>query len=140
MREPTRDANTLDLIATNIHERVIKTEVLPGISDHSCVLMEISMRINRRKQAPHKIWLYKRADWQGLSDHLESELKKINENMTVEETWKIMKTSIEDGIVKYIPSKISKKRKSLPYISADLDRKMTLRDRLETRSKKKGAL
>ena len=60
--------------------------------------------------------------------------------MTVEETWKIMKTSIEDGIVKYIPSKISKKRKSLPYISADLDRKMTLRDRLETRSKKKGAL
>ena len=140
VREPTRDANTLDLIATNIHERVIKTEVLPGISDHSCVLMEISMRINRRKQAPHKIWLYKRADWQGLSDHLESELKKINENMTVEETWKIMKTSIEDGIVKYIPSKISKKRKSLPYISADLDRKMTLRDRLETRSKKKGAL
>ena len=98
------------------------------------------MRINRRKQAPHKIWLYKRADWQGLSDHLESELKKINENMTVEETWKIMKPSIEDGIVKYIPSKISKKRKSLPYISADLDRKMTLRDRLETRSKKKGAL
>ena len=77
------------------------------ISHHSCVLMEISMRINRRKQAPHKIWLYKSADWQGLSDHLESELKKINENMTVEETWKIMKTSIEDGIVKYIPSKIS---------------------------------
>ena len=44
------------------NERVIKTEVLPGISDHSCVLMEISVRINRRKQAPHKIWLYKRAD------------------------------------------------------------------------------
>ena len=46
--EPTREKNILDLIATNIHERVNKTEVLPGISDHRCALIEISMRVNRR--------------------------------------------------------------------------------------------
>ena len=138
VKKPTRDANTLDLIATNIHKRVIRTEVLPGISDHSCVLMEISMRVNRRKQAPHKIWLYKRADWKGLSEHLETRLQTIDNNTTVKDSWNLIKRSIEEGIVKYIPSKMSKKRKSLPYISADLDRKMTLRDRLESRSKKKG--
>ena len=33
---------------------------------------------------------------------------------------------------------MSKKRMSLPYINADLDRKVTLRDKLESRSKKKG--
>ena len=35
---------------------------------------------------------------------------------------------------------MSKKEKSLPYISADLDKKMILRDRLETKCKKKGGL
>ena len=96
------------------------------------------MRVNRRKQAPHKIWLYKRADWKGLSEHLETKLQTIDNNTTVEDSWNLIKRSIEEGIVKYIPSKMSKKRMSLPYINADLDRKMTLRDRLESRSKKKG--
>ena len=97
VKEPTRDANTLDLIATNIHERVIKTEVVPGISDHGCVLTEISMRISRRKQAPHKIWLYKRADWQSLGEFLNTELQKIDNSTPVEESWKIIKTTIEEG-------------------------------------------
>ena len=35
---------------------------------------------------------------------------------------------------------MSKKRKSLPYISAALDKKMALRDRLERDSKKTGRL
>ena len=96
------------------------------------------MRVNRRKQAPHKIWLYKRAGWKGLSEHLETKLQTIDNNTTVEDSWNLIKRSIEEGIAKYIPSKMSKKRKSLPYISADLDWKMTLRDRLESRSKKKG--
>ena len=54
VKKATRDANTLDLIATNIHERVIRTEVLPGISDYSCVLTEISMIAFRDKTADYR--------------------------------------------------------------------------------------
>ena len=134
--EPTREKNILDLIATNIHERVNKTEVLPGISDHRCTLIEISMRVNRRKQAPHKIYLYKRADWQGLRDYISTNI--TSDRTSIEDTWTQIKTTIQTGVEKFIPSKMSKKRKSLPYISAALDKKMALRDRLERDSKKTG--
>ena len=136
--EPTREKNILDLIATNIHERVNKTEVLPGISDHRCALIEISMRVNRRKQAPHKIYLYKRADWQGLRDYISTNI--TSDSTSIEDTWTQIKTTIQTGVEKFIPSKMSKKRKSLPYISAALDKKMALRDRLERDSKKTGRL
>ena len=42
--DPTRENNTLDLITTNFHERINKTEVLPAIS----------ARVTRRRQVPHK--------------------------------------------------------------------------------------
>ena len=94
------------------------------------------MRVNRRKQAPHKIYLYKRADWQGLRDYISTNI--TSDSTSIEDTWTQIKTTIQTGVEKFIPSKMSKKRKSLPYISAALDKKMALRDRLERDSKKTG--
>ena len=138
--DPTRENNTLDLIATNFHERINKTEVLAGISDHNCVLTEISARVTRRREAPHKIWLYKRADWESFGKYVQKKLATLNTDSSIEDTWNTIKTCIDEGANQFIPSKMSKRKKSLPYISADLDKKMTLRDRLETKSKKKGGL
>lgn len=69
VNEPTRGQNTLDLIMTNIPERVNRVHVIPGISDHNIPYAEISMKVNRRPQAPRTIWCYKRADWAGLNDY-----------------------------------------------------------------------
>lgn len=138
--KPTREKNILDLVATNIHERVIRTEILPGISDHNAVLTEISMSVNRRRQAPHKIWLYKRADWVKMAEYVESELGQISNELSVNNTWLALKRCITDATHKFIPSKHSKNKKSKPYISADLERKIILRDRLDKVSKKTGKI
>ena len=136
--QPTREHNTLDLIATNIHERINKTEVLPGISDHKIVMTEISMKAKRRKQAPHKIWLYKQADWFGLNEFVSDKLNNLPESLSVDETWNTIKQTITQGMEKFVPSKMTKQRRKQPYISADLENKITLRDRLEQKSRKSG--
>ena len=66
--KPTREQNTLDRIATNFHERVNKTEVFPGISDHHIVVSEISIHINRRRQ--------------DMESYVASEMTTITDEMT----------------------------------------------------------
>lgn len=77
--EPTRQGNTLDLVALK-HNRENKShniKVLPGASDHDIVYAEIALKTNHRKIAPKTIWLYKRASWQAINDEIEPLLNDI---------------------------------------------------------------
>ena len=58
--------------------------------------------------------------------------------MSTEDTSDKIRTTLTTGAEKVIPSVMSKRKQSLQYISADLARKMSLRDRLERQSKKTG--
>ncbi len=66
--EPTRDKNTLDLIATSLPAKVHKVDVIPGISDHDCPLVEIDVSPIRRRQKPREILLYKNAQWDSMAE------------------------------------------------------------------------
>lgn len=70
--EPTRVSNTLNLILTTFQCKVNRIEVIPGISDHHIPYAELLSMINRRRQATHPVGFCKRADWNGLRDHLKS--------------------------------------------------------------------
>ena len=72
VEEPTRGKNTLDLFATNAPSKIIKVEVLPGISDHDIVAIEVDISPKRRKQKPRKIHLYSKAQWSEFEE-------KVNE-------------------------------------------------------------
>ena len=60
--EATRGENTLDLFLTNNKTLINRLQVIPGISDHNCLLVEgdISPIINN--QSKRQIPLYKKAE------------------------------------------------------------------------------
>ena len=68
--KPTRLQNTLDLMITNNPTRVNSTEMLLGISDHEICLCELDISSTKNKQVKRSIPLYRKADWELLSDHI----------------------------------------------------------------------
>ena len=66
VEEPTRLQNTLDLILTNRPGKVIRTDTIPGISDHDIVYTEFDLRPVKYHQKPRTIPLYNKANWYGM--------------------------------------------------------------------------
>ena len=58
---PTRGQNILDLFFTTNPTLVNKTSILPGLSDHDIVIVEINSRPEIIKQVPRDITLYKKS-------------------------------------------------------------------------------
>ena len=63
VEEPTRKNNTLDLLISNQPNKVLRVDVLPGVSNHNIVFAELDLRPVKYKQKPRQIPLYKRANW-----------------------------------------------------------------------------
>ena len=69
---PTWEERTLDILLTNNPTPVTRVKGMPpiGRSDHDIVLVEYDIKAKRVPQSPLKVFLYKRADVQGLKDHM----------------------------------------------------------------------
>ena len=59
---PTRGKNVLDLFITNNDSLIIKTQVIPGISDHNPVFVEGNIKATINKQKCGMVPLYIKAD------------------------------------------------------------------------------
>ena len=72
----------------------------------------------RIQQAPRKIFLYKRADIDGLRDHLarfrDTFLSSDNSHMSVNDMWVSFKSEVIAAIERFIPTKMTKTKYSLP--------------------------
>jgi len=93
--------------------------VIPGISEHSCPLIEVNIKPLRRSQKPRTIRLYKKANWDSFRNELHNTAAKIKEmesTHTAQELWSVFKTAVTEGIDRHIPSKTRKD--SLPYHSS----------------------
>ena len=68
----TRNDKTLDLLLTSSPSPVNRVKGIPpiGKADHDIVYVECDIKAKRIQQAPRKIFLYNRADMEGLRDHL----------------------------------------------------------------------
>ena len=70
VEEPTHCAgNTLDLMLTSRPRHINRTEILPGISDHAAVYVELEAKPIRRTQKPRLVPIYSKADWPSLKNH-----------------------------------------------------------------------
>ena len=138
--EPTRLTNTLDLTLTNVPERINRTKVLPGISDHHVTYTELDLKIHRQKQTPRTLWLYKRADWDGFRSEIDPIMQELAErdDLNTEEMWNTIKTTIITGMEKHIPRKTTRRKQRKPWESANLERKLTKKKKLLRKSKKRG--
>ena len=56
IKTPTRNDNILDLMITNFHNQVPRTEILPGISEHDIVFLEFNIAPKKLKQKPRQTY------------------------------------------------------------------------------------
>ena len=96
--------------------------------------MEYDIKAKRIQQAPQKISLYKRADMDGLRDHLaryrDSFLSSEHSHMSVNYMWVSFKSEVIAAIERFIPSKLTKTKYSSPWIDSSIKRLIKRRDRL----------
>ena len=103
-------------------------------ADHDIVYVEYDIKAKRIQQAPCKIFLYKRADMDGLHDHLacyrDSFLSSDHSRMSVNDMWVSFKSEALSAIERFIPSKMTKTKYS------SIKRLIRKRDKLYFRARK----
>ena len=139
--KPPRLENTLDLMITNNLTRVNRTEILSGISDHEIVLCELDISPTTNKQVKRSIPLYRKADWELLSDPIKNiEIKILNStNSSVENIWNIFKNDLESGVNKCISNKTASTKAKLLWITSEIKHLMRKRDRVYKSKLKTGS-
>ena len=116
---PTRPASnkTLDLILSSYPNNISCVNPVPGISDHLAILFNINIKATRSFKPPHKVYIYKKADFPSFNKYMSKasmdffESPNLQSN-SVTTNWEIFKKTIFNGIAKYIPQ-----RKSTPKFS-----------------------
>ena len=132
----TREDKILDLLLTNSPSPVnrVKASPLIGKTDHDIVYVEYDIKAKRIQQAPRKIFLYKRADMDGLRDHLalfrDIFLSSDHSHMSVNDMWVSFKSEVFAAIERFIPTKITKTKNSLPWIDSSIRRLIRKREKL----------
>ena len=134
--EPTRPASgrTLDLIISSTPALVSKVEIRPGMSDHDIVLFDINIKCKRVAKPPHKVYLYKRMDSEGLQESVRGIKSKFfnssPDSRSTNKNWMFFKQELQKSIDMHVPYKITKAKSHLPWLSRTIKRHMRKRDKL----------
>ena len=108
--EPTREGNLLDLALTDIEST--RCRVLPKIADHSIVEMVLELAVPQHAPVEREVWDFRKADWERLSDTLQScEWSDIMGD-NVDEAAQAMTNTILSASTACIPKRLLKERKS----------------------------
>ena len=105
---------------------------LAGSSDHDVVFHEIPMPIGRPIQPKRNISLFGKANW----EQFKSDINDFNETFqTADQTdtntlWNTFKAGINPLSSLHIPSKMTRSRTDIPWITASIRRKIHKRDKL----------
>ena len=104
-------SNILDLFLTYNRTLVNKCQVVPGIGDHEAVYVESSMRAMKVKTPPHKVFQYKKANYDQMREDLREYKRLFTEqtrSSSVNETWTQFEEAekLKELTDKHIPSKM----------------------------------
>ena len=138
VKEATRKKNILDYFITSNPTLIQSVKVLPGISDHDMILSCTSCKPQILKQPPRTKIQFHKADWPNFEKYMENAKDKFikeKQNKSVETLWQELKTIVEIGISKFIPTKQFSGKKSLPWISQSIKRQIRKRDKLYNQQK-----
>ena len=131
---PTRNDNVLDLFLSNQPGKVHTTKTLPslGSSDHDIVFHEISMPIRRPLQPKRNIKLFGKANWEQFKAdiNLFNETFQQKDESDTNSLWNSFKSEIDRLSKLHIPSKMTRSRTDLPWITGSIRRKIHRRDKL----------
>ena len=116
---------------------IIKTEVIPGISDHDAVFVEDNIKAVINKQKQRMFPLYRKADWDGLKEHVSKYVVTVVHSadcdLSINVLWSSFQEELTSGIKRFILHRFTSSRSGLPYVSPSLKRLMKKRDRLHAK-------
>eukprot|EP00745_Piridium_sociabile_P040062 TRINITY_DN76314_c0_g1_i2.p1 TRINITY_DN76314_c0_g1~~TRINITY_DN76314_c0_g1_i2.p1 ORF type:complete len:1167 (+),score=240.29 TRINITY_DN76314_c0_g1_i2:25-3525(+) len=138
--EPTRGPNILSLVFTSNPTLVKHSTSVPGISDHSTVVTDMDTQVFYQRQRPRKIHLFARANWEGLDADLKQMAEEIetryDQGADVESLWSTFRDSTTKAVDTHVPSKMSSRKKNLPWLSGKLKALLKKKKRLFAKAKK----
>ena len=106
----------------------VKGMPLISKADHDIVYVEYDIKASR------KMFLYKRADMVGLKDHMaqfkDAYLSEDYSHMSVNDMWVKFKTGFVEAVERFIPSKMTKTKYSVPWIDVTIKRLVKKRNKL----------
>ena len=70
VKEPTRGEYLLDLALSDLVG--VTASALPYISDHRCVLVECTFKVDVLPSRARSVWNFRSADWSAMSEHVAS--------------------------------------------------------------------
>ena len=137
--QPTRQENVLDLVFTDNPTLIKNSQSIPGISDHAMVVTDSDVKPIYNKQKPRKVYLFSKANWEEikkacvqLSDNI---IIMVQNKENIEELWNTFKTGIQEAMDNFIPSKIFKKKNTVPWFNRNLKRMTRRKARLYRHAK-----
>ena len=135
--EPTHhtdDSDTLiDLFLTNNPSTVNNIIHMPwlGVCKHDSIMVQIDIQPQRTRSPPRKVLMYKKMDMDGLIKEAEDFCSDLTspEMNTVEGNWTVFKTKMQQLIEKFIPSKVIRPHRDLPWMTRELKHKIRQKNR-----------
>ena len=139
-RTPTREDAVLDLFATNKPGLIKSCRDIPGISDHNAVIIDADIKAQTSKKLPRKVNQWKQAYWATMRDEATAFSKTFpstSADRSAAENYDQIEKMIK-SVLRHIPTKMSRTRIDLPWLSQALKRKCKAKQRLYNRAKKSG--
>ena len=120
VKEPTRKQYLLDLVLSNIPE-LVKVTVLPEISDHRVVNIEVNAVVSISPAIERTVWMFTKADWDGLkADFSSTDWKLLFQDIDPEGSVHNFCNYIETCCIRRIPRRvISTRICSHPWLDAE---------------------
>ena len=142
IKDPTRGENTLDLFLTNNETFVTNNQTLPGISDHSAILVESRIGADRVQQSPRRIPMWnkmKAEDTEAFRKHIKEGWESLSEETkagSADSLWEWFTARLEEGIKQYVPHCNAGKKDHHPWISRVLKRLLKKEKKLHAKVKR----
>ena len=106
--------------------RVLKDCIsIPGISDHSIVLVDCDLKATINKKPPRKLYHRSKADWQLIKEHtviFAKQFLALAVTRTVKENYTDFIEYMEEILAVNIPSKLSNSWHNLPWMNRNFKR------------------
>ena len=103
----TRGDNTLDIIITNRPSLINRCEGMPGLSDHDIVYADWNAQATRRKPIRHKIYLWKRTNFDVIREQTRCWAENFASSYTSSSPVEVLASQIEQFLDKTLPGPCS---------------------------------
>ena len=119
---------------------ISNVNTVTAMSDHEAVLFQITMNPMKTTTPPHKVYNYKTANWESLKSNIilltQKYFDRNPDNLDIDSNWNFFHQNFTKLIEQSIPSRMTKSKPHLPWITKNIIRMQRKRDKTRTMAKK----